>query len=108
MEIVIEKSVEETRISGFFDDIFSEIKSFKSISKIVLCGNNLEQLEKQCNRERTDAIVNSVCSICFENINEGESVRKLYCSHKYHRCCVDSWLIENTTCPVCRHDVFKK
>lgn len=42
------------------------------------------------------------CSICQENFQEGETVMKLHCRHLYHAECVQSWLKEHNTCPLCR------
>ena len=42
------------------------------------------------------------CSICQENFEEGETLMKLHCRHLYHAECVQSWLKEHNTCPLCR------
>lgn len=43
------------------------------------------------------------CAICFESFKEGELLRLLPCMHKYHRPCVDRWLLNSSACPVCKH-----
>ncbi|XP_036376327.1 E3 ubiquitin-protein ligase RLIM [Megalops cyprinoides] len=45
------------------------------------------------------------CQICFSNYTEGEELRMLPCLHDYHVQCIDRWLKENATCPICRVDV---
>ncbi|XP_048876466.1 E3 ubiquitin-protein ligase RLIM isoform X2 [Brienomyrus brachyistius] len=45
------------------------------------------------------------CQICFSEYVEGEKLRTLPCLHDYHVQCIDRWLKENATCPVCRVDV---
>ncbi|XP_023672484.2 uncharacterized protein [Paramormyrops kingsleyae] len=45
------------------------------------------------------------CQICFSEYAEGEKLRTLPCLHDYHVQCIDRWLKENATCPVCRVDV---
>ena len=42
------------------------------------------------------------CSICQEPFQEGETVMKLHCRHLYHQDCVQSWLADHNTCPLCR------
>lgn len=42
------------------------------------------------------------CSICQERFEEGETVMKLHCRHMYHADCVQSWLKDHNTCPLCR------
>ena len=41
------------------------------------------------------------CSICFETINESDK-KTLNCDHHYHRNCINTWLVEQDTCPLCR------
>lgn len=48
--------------------------------------------------------VNS-CSICLCDFIDGTVVRKLPCSHEFHRRCVDKWLHRNKRCPLCIHAV---
>ncbi|XP_041113354.1 uncharacterized protein si:ch211-59o9.10 [Polyodon spathula] len=45
------------------------------------------------------------CQICFSSYMEGEQLRMLPCLHDYHVPCIDRWLQENATCPICRVDV---
>lgn len=52
-------------------------------------------------RSATDA-GNIQCQICFCNYDEGEKLRMLPCFHDYHVQCIDRWLKDNTTCPICR------
>ncbi|ETN62744.1 hypothetical protein AND_005531 [Anopheles darlingi] len=42
------------------------------------------------------------CSVCFEDFQVGESVRKLPCLHVYHEPCIIPWLELHGTCPSCR------
>jgi hypothetical protein len=49
----------------------------------------------------------SACSICLGDFEEGELLRELPCSHKFHGPCVDRWLQQRRTCPLCVHDVHE-
>uniref|UniRef100_A0A3P8X2S6 RING-type domain-containing protein n=1 Tax=Cynoglossus semilaevis TaxID=244447 RepID=A0A3P8X2S6_CYNSE len=42
------------------------------------------------------------CQICFCDYTDGEKLRMLPCFHDYHMKCIDRWLKDNTTCPICR------
>ncbi|XP_062982312.1 E3 ubiquitin-protein ligase RNF149 [Elgaria multicarinata webbii] len=47
------------------------------------------------------------CAICIENYKPKDTVRILPCKHVFHRHCVDPWLLEHRTCPMCKLDVIK-
>ncbi|CDF40180.1 unnamed protein product [Chondrus crispus] len=40
------------------------------------------------------------CCVCMCDVEEGEELRVLPCSHKYHKKCIDEWLTYNGCCPV--------
>ncbi|XP_072983756.1 E3 ubiquitin-protein ligase SDIR1-like [Typha latifolia] len=43
------------------------------------------------------------CSVCLEQVNVGEVIRSLPCLHQFHANCIDPWLRQQGTCPVCKH-----
>ncbi|XP_064417353.1 uncharacterized protein SI:CH211-59O9.10 [Latimeria chalumnae] len=45
------------------------------------------------------------CHICFCDYSKGEKLRILPCLHDYHSKCIDRWLKESLSCPICRVDV---
>eukprot|EP00667_Euglena_gracilis_P019351 EG_transcript_20714 len=45
------------------------------------------------------------CTICLSEYQKGEEARTLPCWHLYHRECIDRWLKEHRTCPICKADV---
>ncbi|XP_031621314.1 E3 ubiquitin-protein ligase Iruka [Contarinia nasturtii] len=47
------------------------------------------------------------CSVCWDNFERMELVRKLPCTHMYHEHCIVPWLELHGTCPVCRKAVDK-
>ena len=43
----------------------------------------------------------SLCTVCTANFIKGESIRVLSCEHRFHRDCIDHWLLEESgTCPL--------
>lgn len=45
------------------------------------------------------------CTICFDDVAEGQVQRTLPCKHSYHAPCIDRWLRCSTCCPNCKHDM---
>ncbi|KAI3761357.1 hypothetical protein L1987_51771 [Smallanthus sonchifolius] len=43
------------------------------------------------------------CVVCLERFKNGEKCKLLpNCNHSFHGECIDSWLIKNGACPICR------
>lgn len=47
------------------------------------------------------------CAVCIEVYRSRDVVRILPCKHVFHRVCIDPWLLEHHTCPMCKLDVIK-
>lgn len=45
------------------------------------------------------------CSICLEEVVVGDLLRSLPCLHQFHVNCIDPWLRQQGTCPVCKRQV---
>ena len=45
------------------------------------------------------------CSICLDGIETTQTSRALLCAHTFHAPCVNTWLENNSTCPICRATV---
>nr|GMD63418.1 RING-H2 finger protein ATL2-like [Ipomoea batatas] len=54
----------------------------------------------------TDGEKRPYCAVCLNNISGGERCRKLTeCRHCFHVDCVDAWIQNHSTCPLCRTQV---
>ncbi|KAM9274459.1 E3 ubiquitin-protein ligase RNF128 [Morus bassanus] len=47
------------------------------------------------------------CVVCLELYKPNEVVRILTCNHLFHKNCIDPWLLEHRTCPMCKCDILK-
>ncbi|XP_026704648.1 E3 ubiquitin-protein ligase RNF128 [Athene cunicularia] len=47
------------------------------------------------------------CVVCIELYKPNEVVRILTCNHLFHKNCIDPWLLERRTCPMCKCDILK-
>jgi phosphatidylglycerophosphate synthase len=45
------------------------------------------------------------CLVCQDMFQENAVVRTLPCFHRFHRACVDQWIVDHATCPTCRLDL---
>lgn len=60
----------------------------------------------------TDAHVKEIggeCPVCLSVFTDGEKLRQLSCcKHYFHADCIDLWLRNRFTCPICRATVSGK
>ncbi|XP_014500200.1 RING-H2 finger protein ATL11 [Vigna radiata var. radiata] len=49
------------------------------------------------------------CAVCLNEFEEEETLRLIpKCSHVFHPECIDAWLANHSTCPVCRANLVPK
>ncbi|CAI9300217.1 unnamed protein product [Lactuca saligna] len=47
------------------------------------------------------------CAVCLCEFTKKDNLRLLpSCSHAFHIHCIDTWLLSNSTCPLCRGNLF--
>eukprot|EP01029_Cantina_marsupialis_P004873 TRINITY_DN15159_c0_g1_i1.p1 TRINITY_DN15159_c0_g1~~TRINITY_DN15159_c0_g1_i1.p1 ORF type:complete len:562 (-),score=146.10 TRINITY_DN15159_c0_g1_i1:939-2624(-) len=51
--------------------------------------------------EETD----DVCAICLAEYTKNDELRLLPCKHRFHPNCIESWLAEHKSCPMCKRAV---
>jgi len=56
-------------------------------------------LEQKYLKQNHRSTLEEVCSICWEKFDKA---RCLPCGHLFHQNCLQSWLEQDTTCPICR------
>lgn len=50
-----------------------------------------------------DSLVCCRCTACLEEYHDDDILRILpYCGHSFHVTCIDIWLQQHSTCPICR------
>uniref|UniRef100_UPI00358EB315 RING finger protein 150-like n=1 Tax=Myxine glutinosa TaxID=7769 RepID=UPI00358EB315 len=47
------------------------------------------------------------CAVCIEVYKLSDVVRILPCKHLFHKACVDPWLLDHRTCPMCKLNILK-
>lgn len=74
-----------------------------------LRGLTKEQIDNLSTRNygdiHTENERSKTCSVCINEYATGNKLRQLPCMHEFHIHCIDRWLSENSTCPICRQPV---
>ncbi|CAH8831311.1 unnamed protein product [Trichobilharzia szidati] len=47
------------------------------------------------------------CAICIEAFRPLDNIRILPCRHYFHKTCIDPWLLEQRSCPMCKLDILQ-
>ncbi|KAL8693741.1 MAG: hypothetical protein Q9218_001486 [Villophora microphyllina] len=64
--------------------------------------------KKSVTKEMLGSDGKAECSVCMDNVELGDEVTVLPCSHWFHGECVGAWLKEHDTCPHCRQGIMPK
>ena len=57
----------------------------------------------ECTYRAAEGWEETSCSVCLADLADGEAVRVLQpCMHYFHPACVEEWLRNKATCPLCR------
>ncbi|XP_060048818.1 RING finger protein 215 isoform X4 [Erinaceus europaeus] len=46
------------------------------------------------------------CAVCLDDFRPKQWLRVLPCKHEFHRDCVDPWLLQQQTCPLCKFNML--
>lgn len=47
------------------------------------------------------------CAVCIESYKSGDVITILTCGHIFHKVCIEPWLLDKRTCPMCKCDILK-
>jgi len=69
---------------------------------------NIDQLLTYSFNEHSENDAQTLCVVCMCDFAANQMVRVLPCAHEFHARCIDKWLKDNRTCPICRADAIIK
>jgi len=55
--------------------------------------------------EKKEDETKKMCVICISEWKNNQHIRKLPCKHEFHSKCIDKWLKQKRSCPICRGEV---
>ncbi|XP_074523337.1 RING finger protein 148-like [Halichoeres trimaculatus] len=69
----------------------------------------IKRLQVRTLRQEDEETTNdsNMCAVCIESYRPGEVVTVLTCDHIFHKTCIEPWLLEKRTCPMCKCDILK-
>jgi hypothetical protein len=83
-----------------------EISMERFLNQRVIVAPSAADISRATRVERSDRVQLEMCTICQDDIALGQEMRRInYCSHYFHKDCLDTWLRTNVHCPICRHDI---
>ena len=91
-------------------DMYNEIKKNNNKNNINNKNNNnnkIKMTKKLYIKNNNNKEEPPICSICLNNIIEGEEIEILICRHLFHYKCIEEWLKNKKECPFCRKKLIK-
>ncbi len=81
--------------------------SYENISTLspVDVKTTLEEIMSNTTIDIKDNNSHTLCVICRDTIKQNDIIRKIKCSHYFHVNCIDQWLINHKTCPLCKFNL---
>ncbi len=71
-------------------------KEVENLESVKITKNSFEELKKKMNHE---------CSVCKEEFEINQELKKLPCCHIFHDDCLLPWLKQRNSCPTCRFEL---
>jgi hypothetical protein len=95
------------------ESVASALSTFERLNievedHVVVPPSQAQASSQNCHGDGDDS--NACCSICLnaEQEAEQEEMVKTKCAHIFHSKCLAKWVIQKTTCPMCRNSLTKK
>lgn len=95
--------ISASRLGSLFRQRRSE-RRLKSEAKKAISRLQVRTLKRGDEEIGSDSYT---CAVCIESYKAGEVVTVLTCDHIFHKACIEPWLLERRTCPMCKCDILK-
>ncbi|XP_073716359.1 E3 ubiquitin-protein ligase RNF128a isoform X1 [Misgurnus anguillicaudatus] len=81
-----------------------KVKKLKSEAKKAIGQLQVRTLRQGDQETGPDA---DTCAVCIDLYKPGDVLSILTCNHFFHKSCIEPWLLEHRTCPMCKCDILK-
>ncbi|KXJ22432.1 RING finger protein 150 [Exaiptasia diaphana] len=78
-------------------------KRLTSAAKKAIAKLSTRTVSKKDEEEEMDG-----CPVCLDSYKGGDTIRILPCQHEFHKICIDPWLVEHRTCPMCKLNILRE
>ena len=78
---------------------FSNLDDFLNLAEDNSQGATSQEISRLPHLEASDS---GSCCICIQDVEKGEQITVMPCSHTFHSSCVDEWLVQKASCPICK------
>jgi hypothetical protein len=85
--------------------------TFSSCSKCKIVQEEKKKKIKFMSIVKSSVCIETdICSICMDDMNEGQQISKLCCNHCFHPTCIEQLVLKHKKqqCPNCRTDINTK
>jgi hypothetical protein len=111
IKIRLQKWLDETTkhayqniIQDRVNSLYPTLAEHKTLYILTVSPQRIITLELSPFAPPVSTAVTKMCAICYE---EDTVVRHtLACNHTFHLHCIEKWLLNKRTCPMCRYKVY--
>jgi len=94
------QQIHEARRAGY-----GSYESLSALQDVRTPARNKEDMPVYIWKEKEEKNEEATCNICLSEYEGGNEIKLLLCMHKFHKDCIDPWLDEHNTCPVCKYKI---
>lgn len=91
-------------LSGDYEERLMEVQDMLN-NRRGMAAENIGRLETYIFKDRRADSSQTQCMVCLGDFEDDDEVRKLPCSHVFHKGCIDEWLRRCSDCPICKANV---
>jgi len=81
------------------------MQSPEEIKNIINAIPSFKYEEKKKGSSKDETHTPDSCAICLDDLQTGQMVKALTCSHKFHSKCINFWLKQKLKCPLCKERI---